>query len=94
VANPRRIIIDLPEDTDQDRSMAILRAVTDALDPWPNTLAYREHPGTSQLQRAYQKLLDMHQDTLLTHGGQVAQGLALAIATIAKMYPEVQEDRP
>lgn len=43
-------------------------------------------PNTS-LVAAYRQLLDMHMDTLLTHGPQVAQGLALAITKLAPLLP-------
>lgn len=40
------------------------------------------------LQRAYQKLLDMHMGALLQHGPGVAAGLALGIGVIHKMIPD------
>jgi hypothetical protein len=40
---------------------------------------------------AYQRLLDLHMDALLTHGPQVAQGLALAIGEIHSMLPEPEK---
>lgn len=44
----------------------------------------------SPLQTAYHKLLQLHHDTLLNHGGQVALGVALAVKEIAGMMPDDQ----
>lgn len=36
----------------------------------------------------YQQLCHLHTDVLLKHGGQVAQGLAIAVVEIQKLIPE------
>lgn len=42
---------------------------------------------------AYDRLLSLHMDTLLKHGPQVAQGLALAISTMNEMLPDSEKNR-
>ena len=39
------------------------------------------------LVRLYKRLCDMHMDTVLTHGAQVGQGLALAIKEVHQLLP-------
>lgn len=96
--NPNKIIIDLPADDAWPNSTADLvrsrvQQTLDARGGIPGCTA-RITQEDAPLQRIYKTLLDMHMDTLMIHGPQVAQGLALAVSTIAKMYPEVQEDTP
>lgn len=63
---------------------------------WHTTQAYAadmlEHVEIGAKEDAladfYQQLCHMHTDVLLTHGGQVAQGLALAIREAVKLIPE------
>lgn len=47
-----------------------------------------DQAGQEALQRAYQKLLDLHMGALLQHGPGVAAGLALAIGVIHDMLPD------
>jgi hypothetical protein len=42
----------------------------------------------ARLQALYKRLCDMHMDTLLLHGSQVAQGLALAIKEVHALLPD------
>jgi hypothetical protein len=45
-------------------------------------------PEASTLRTLYAKLLDMHTDALLLHGGQVSQGVALAIKEVHNLLPK------
>lgn len=45
------------------------------------------------VEKARQRLLNMHMDTMLTHGGDVGAGLALAIVELSKML-EPWRDAP
>lgn len=86
-----KIIIELLESTDVDGIRNRVETLLE--DNGVPVIDVRLDPAdtSSQLKQVYERLIGMHMDTLLTHGAQVAQGLALAIVTIAQMYPEVQE---
>lgn len=70
--------------------------ITAYAEKWHTTQAYAadmmEHIETDAKEDAladfYQQLLHLHTDVLLKHGGQVAQGLALAVKEIQKLIPE------
>lgn len=44
-------------------------------------------PDVLPLVEAYKALLNLHMDTLLVHGPQVAQGVALAVKTVHDLLP-------
>lgn len=102
--NPYKIIVELPDSdgfhttSNQHLAECALRDVQRSLTEHPNIkgCTARIDPTAESipaLRQVYDRLLGMHMDTLLVHGAQVAQGLALAITTIHKMAPD-ELDQP
>lgn len=94
--NPNKIIIELPKSdgfhTTDDRHTAEIaqRRIRSYLnDPGgiPGCTVQIASEGVLPLVEAYKALLNIHMDTLLVHGPQVAQGVALAVKTVHDLLP-------
>lgn len=85
-------------DTQQSSQGDIVRRdfVAAHQEKWNTTQEYAdglmEHIETGAAEDAladfYQQLCHLHTDVLLKHGGQVAQGLAIAVKAVQELIPE------